>query len=192
MTRDDVVRELKAYRAHLAAEMRKTDAALKAFGILVDDAVAPSRPTRTASAGGTRPPVASENGTYELLRRIAPELPPGESLDAREAIELLEVYGWQSDAKDRTNAVNSAMNRLAGWGEWEKVGRGRYRPRRADQPGSPAEPPGEPVAEPVAESAAGRAAAVYEAMQQTHGSVLRPRAGALLASYGRPSDAATA
>jgi hypothetical protein len=131
MTRDDVLRELKAYRAHLAAEMRKTDAALKAFGVPADDA-APIRTSRGAlvPTGERRPSSANEGGTYDMLRRLGGELPAGGSLDAREAIEAMEARGWRSDAQNPMNSVNTAMNRLAGWGEWEKVGRGRYRPKQ--------------------------------------------------------------
>ncbi len=111
MARADVLVDLKTYKAELAAELRRVEAAPAALDVETD-----------AGAAGS---VAT--GTYELLRQFITQRPV---FDAHSALLWLMDNGWQADKRgNATNAVRTALAHLTAWGEIERVRRGIYRAR---------------------------------------------------------------
>lgn len=106
---------MRAYRAELTAELHRLDCALAALGIPTED--------RLPSAGDDRPGDV-EAGTFDLLREFIRERP---QVDAPAALEYLLMRGWNTAARNRLNAVRTALAHLASWGELERVERGIYR-----------------------------------------------------------------
>jgi hypothetical protein len=114
MARTDVLVDLRAYRAELAAELQRVEAALTVL-----------------AAGDETPgdgmPATAGTGTYDLLRAFVVRQP---QFDAPGALRYLTEHGWQADQREHAlNAVRSAIAHMAAWGEIERVRRGVYRVR---------------------------------------------------------------
>jgi hypothetical protein len=106
MARADVLVDLRAYKADLAAELRRVEAALVALGA---DGETGERAT----------------GTYDLLRQF---ITNQRQFNAHDALCYLTDHGWQADKRENAlNAVRTALAHLAAWGEIERVRRGLYR-----------------------------------------------------------------
>ena len=110
MERTDVLVDLQAYKADLAAELRRVDAALTALGVNGE-----SVPDTPATIG---------TGTYDLLRAFTLRQP---QFDAQSALCYLVDNGWQADKRgDALNTVRTALAHMASWGEVKRVRRGVY------------------------------------------------------------------
>lgn len=111
MARADVLVDLRTYRAELAAELRRVEAALAALD----------------AGDGTAAADAPATGTYDLLRQFITQQ---QQFDARGALRYLMDHGWRADRRENApNAVRAALAHLAAWGEIERVRRGVYRIR---------------------------------------------------------------
>lgn len=109
MARADVLVDLRTYKAQLAAELKRVEAALAALN--ADD--------------GTVSADMADAGTYGLLREFITQRP---QFDADSALRWLIDHGWRADKRENAlNAVRTALAHLAAWGEIERVRRGVYR-----------------------------------------------------------------
>jgi hypothetical protein len=137
--RQDVVGNLRDYRKHLLAELKRVETALRAFNAL-DEGVGGAATVRVRTA-----PRPGASGTFDLLRAVFQDDPTG-VIDADEAVARITQRGWQSEAGNPLNAVRTALARMVTWDELEREGRGKYRLARPPQPESDStEPEPEPV-----------------------------------------------
>ena len=114
MARTDIVVDLRTYKAQLAAELKRVEAALAAL-------------SADGETAGQDMPATAGTGTYDLLRTFIIEQV---QFDAHGALRYLTDHGWQADQRGHAlNAVRSALAHLTAWGEIERVRRGVYRIR---------------------------------------------------------------
>lgn len=114
MARTDIAVDLRTYKAQLAAELKRVEAALAALAV---DGETP----------GQDMPSTVGTGTYDLLRAFIVQQP---QFDAHGALRYLTDHGWQEDQRGHAlNAIRSALAHLTAWGEIERVRRGVYRVR---------------------------------------------------------------